>query len=88
MSKEERPVITRRNERGVLLHYYAHRLPPSSPKATDRERVILKNADKALRVLDIIIEGLEPSLLGFERAIEAMRRIEVALALVRDRIGE
>lgn len=88
MSNEDRPVVTRRNERGVLLHYYARQLPPSVPKATDRERVILKNAERALRVLDFIIEGLKPSQLGFERAVEAMSRIECALAVVKDKIGE
>lgn len=88
MSGDERPVFTRRDEFGVLLRYHARQLPISAPRATDRERTILKNAERALKVLDTIIEGLEPSPLGFERAIEAMNRIECALAVVKEKIGE
>jgi hypothetical protein len=86
---EERPVLTRVNAEGVLLKYYARKLQNlDPPRATDRERMILKNAERELRILEIIIEALEPSSIGSERAIEAIRRIEVALAVLKDKIGE
>lgn len=77
-------VLVHTDAHGVLLRYQTDWAVTGQP-GSDRERMMVLAAERALKRLEVILELLDLSDLGEERAARACHIIEAALGLLRQR---